>query len=194
MRFWENANSIPSGLASALLVFLALAVFLAPAAYAQCANSPPRPIDTLPAGVVNYWNFDKNSTITYGNNTAVPNSTSPTLVCGQVAGAYNFNGVNQSFDINRTIQDNMTILYLTKTSMTGGTGTDYWQDTGIVDGEFKGGVLDFGAVLQGNHYAWGTNDGMTTAGTKVVNDNVFHCFLVIGVQNDGRYLYLCLRT
>ncbi len=185
MRLWENANSVPSGLASALLVFLALAVFLAPAANAQCANSPPRPIDTLPAGVVNYWSFDKNSTINYGNNTAVPNSTSPTLVCGQVAGAYNFNGVNQSFDINRTIQDNMTILYLTKTSMTGGTGTDYWQDTGIVDGEYNGGVLDFGAVLQGNHYAWGTNDGMTTSGTKVINDNVFHCFAGTRVMNTG---------
>lgn len=160
-------------------------LFLAGGIFAQCANSPPRPIDTYPSGLVNYWNFDKNYSITYGANTAVPNATAPSSVCGQVGGAYQFNGANQSFDITRTIQDDMSILYLTKTSMTGGTGTDYWQDTGIVDGEFNGGTADFGAVLQGSHYAWGTNDGQTVAGTVTVNNNVYHCFAGTRVRSTG---------
>jgi hypothetical protein len=106
------------------------------------------------------------------NGTLVNN---PTFVAGHSGLAVNLNGTNQAVQIPRSIQDSFTIAFWVKTTTTGGTGTQWWQGKGLVDGEVANVVNDFGVSLLGSHVAFGVgNPDTTIQSTSNVNDGAWH--------------------
>src|SRR4051812_28653419 len=106
------------------------------------------------------------------NGTLVNN---PTFVAGHSGLAVNLNGTNQSVQIPRSIQDSFTIAFWVRTTTTGGTGTQWWQGQGLVDGEVANVVNDFGVSLLGSRAAFGVgNPDITIQSTSNINDGAFH--------------------
>jgi hypothetical protein len=106
------------------------------------------------------------------NGTLINN---PTFVAGHSGLAVNLNGTNQAVQIPRSIQDSFTIAFWVRTTSTGGTGTQWWQGRGLVDGEVANVVNDFGVSLLGSHAAFGVgNPDITIQSTSNINDGAFH--------------------
>ncbi len=83
---------------------------------------------------------------------------------------------NKHVEIACMVRHNYTIEMWVKTTpdVTGGTG-GWWEGRGLVDGEMGGFVPDFGTVVRGSGFGYGTgSDGTTISSGKVINDDVWH--------------------
>ena len=107
-----------------------------------------------------------------------------------VGNALRFNAANSSYvQIARpaAIQGDFTIEYWVNTTMTGPTGTNWWQGAGLVDGEVAGAVNDFGtSLLNGGKLAFGVgNPDVTIQSTTAINDGTWHHVAVTRTQASG---------
>ena len=133
---------------------------------------------TPPSGgndLVALYSFENNANDGSGNGFNGTLGNSPTFVAGHSGLAVNLNGTNQFVQIPRSIQDSFTIAFWVRTTATGGTGTQWWQGQGLVDGEVANVVNDFGVSLLGSRLAFGVgNPDTTIQSTSNINDGAFH--------------------
>jgi hypothetical protein len=123
-----------------------------------------------------------NDTSGNGNNGTLVNG--PTFVAGHIGQAVSLNGTNQYVQIPRSIQDSFTISFWVKTTTTAGSGTQWWQGEGLVDGEVPNVVNDFGVSLLGARAAFGVgNPDTTIQSTSSVNDGAWHH--VVATRNSA---------
>ena len=102
-----------------------------------------------------------------------------TFVAGKTGQAVSFNGTDEAVEIPRSIQNSMTIAFWVNTTMTGNTGSGWYDGSGLVDGEVAGfNADDFGTTLHGNVFCFGvgdlSGDGATAYSTTAVNDDLWH--------------------
>ncbi len=90
------------------------------------------------------------------------------------AQAATFNGTDASIGFPAPVDTNFTLACWVKTAATAGTG-QWYQGTGIIDGEVPGVAKDFGLALVGNKAAFGVGNADITITSNVpINDNVWH--------------------
>lgn len=76
-----------------------------------------------------------------------------------------FNGVDAYVSVPRTVSDEFTIAFWMRTDTPGhesGTTPQWWQGSGLVDGEVGGAAGDFGVTLRGTNVAFGVGQPDTT--------------------------------
>jgi hypothetical protein len=121
------------------------------------------------------YSFENNANDGSGNGFNGTLGNGPTFVAGHSGLAVNLNGTNQFVQIPRSIQDSFTIAFWVRTTTTGGTGTQWWQGQGLVDGEVANIVNDFGVSLLGSRVAFGVgNPDTTIQSTSNINDGAWH--------------------
>jgi hypothetical protein len=106
--------------------------------------------------------------------------------------AATFNGVDSFVQIPVVVANDFTIAWWMKTTSTGGTGTQWYQGNGLIDGEMPGATADFGTSLLGNKVAFGVGGADTTIqSTGAVNDGNWHHVAVTRNGTSGAMqLYL----
>ena len=104
-----------------------------------------------------------------GNNNPAVQPTAgqqPTYVTGAINGlpVVHFSGANRTYlAFNRPVQDDFTILCVFRAGKGIGTGTQFYQGAGLVNGEVPGVVNDFGTSLNTNGFLLaGTGNPDTT--------------------------------
>lgn len=111
-------------------------------------------------------------------NDGTPSATATNYVTGRNGSrALQFNGVNSSVQIPRSIGagSSFAITFWLKTSSIGGSGSSWFNGTGLVDGEVPGVTNDFGVTLLGGRIAFGVgNPDTTLISTATVNDGQWH--------------------
>ena len=120
-----------------------------------------------PFGLAAWFKADAISNLNNGTGVAVwPDSTGngynaiqtsggnqPTFVTGALNGlpVVRFNAANSDYLwFYRPVQDDFTMIFVYKSSVGIGTGTDFWTGAGLVNGEQSGTVNDFGTSLNAN--------------------------------------------
>ncbi|HWY29583.1 MAG TPA: LamG-like jellyroll fold domain-containing protein [Candidatus Acidoferrum sp.] len=105
---------------------------------------------------------------------------------GKVNGCLSFNGVNNYVQIPNPVSNDFSIVFWVKTTQaTGGTG-QWYNGTGLVDGDYPGGANDFGTALVGNKLAFGVgNPDATILSTSPINDGNWHQCVATRVQSTG---------
>ena len=95
---------------------------------------------------------------------------------GKVDGAAaTFDGVNGSIQIPAEVATDFSIAFWMKTTSTGGAGAQWWNGSGLVDGEVPGAAADFGTSLVGTKVAFGIgNPDTTIMSASAVNDGAWH--------------------
>ena len=98
-------------------------------------------------------------------------SLQPTLVTGAINGlpVVRFNATNQTYlAFPRTVQDDFTIVCVFRSSQGIGTGQNFWNGAGLVNGEMPNTVNDFGLSLNanGNLLAGSGNPDVTIASSN----------------------------
>ena len=104
---------------------------------------------------------------------------------GKVNGCLSFNGVNNDVQITNPVSGDFSIAFWLKTTQTAGTG-QWYNGTGLVDGDYPGRANDFGTALVGGKFAFGTGNPDTTilSGTSI-NDGNWHECVATRVQSTG---------
>ncbi len=100
----------------------------------------------------------------------------PTYMTGAINGlpAVRFNSANKTYLwFYRPVQDDFTMIFVFQSNQGIGTGTDFWNGAGLVNGEQAGAINDFGTSLNAN--------GQILAGTGNPDTSIHS---VIGF-NDG---------
>jgi len=125
-----------------------------------------------------------------GTTTVTTNGVSATSTAFSLrpapGNALNFDGVNDYVQVNRPVQDDFTIEYWLRTTQTAGTGTQWWQGTGVVDAEVGGSTQDFGTALLGGKIAFGVgNPDITIISNTSVNDGRWHHVAVTRTRASG---------
>jgi hypothetical protein len=88
-----------------------------------------------------------------------------------------FNGSNSYVQIPRVIggQQDFTIAFWLRTTSPGGSGSQWWSGSGLVDGEVSGTTNDFGVSLLNGKIAFGVgNPDTTVASTITVTNGQWH--------------------
>ena len=143
---------------------------------------------SLPGVTANaYYALDGNVLDSSGNNNHGTNSASATnyVVGRNNSRALQFNGVDSYVQVPRSIGagNYFTIAFWMKTTSTGGTGTNWYNGTGLVDGEVSGIANDFGVTLLNGKVAFGVgNPDTTLISTITLNDGQWHH---IALTRDG---------
>jgi len=112
-----------------------------------------------------------------------PNATTT----ARAGGAQSFNSVTSDYAtiISRPVQDDFTISYWVKTTQTGGTG-NWYNCTGLVDGEVGGYVSDYGTTLCGSKFGFGTgNPDNTLNSISNINNGEWHYVTATRVRSTG---------
>jgi hypothetical protein len=92
---------------------------------------------------------------------------------GLIDGAYNFQADNCGV-IQNMIPNDFTIAFWMKTYSSGNSGDQWWDGTGLVDGEVAGSLTDFGVSLMSRKIAFGLGPrDFTIFSTSAVNDNTW---------------------
>ena len=121
------------------------------------------------------YSFENNASDGSGNGFNGTLVNNPMFLAGQSGLAVNLDGINQSVQLPRSIQDSFTIAFWVRTTTTGAAGTQWWQGKGLVDGEVANVTNDFGVSLVGAHAAFGVgNPDTTIQSTSNVNDGAWH--------------------
>ena len=128
-----------------------------------------------------WYVLDGNASDSSGNgNHGTPSASATNYVAAGRIGtrALQFNGVDSYIQIPRSIGagSSFTIAFWMKTASTGFLGgPNWWNGTGLVDGEVAGVVNDFGVSLLGGKIAFGIGHPDTTLqSTVAVNDGQWH--------------------
>ncbi|HKW30231.1 MAG TPA: LamG-like jellyroll fold domain-containing protein, partial [Verrucomicrobiae bacterium] len=105
---------------------------------------------------------------------------------GKVNGCLSFNGLNNDVQIADPVGDDFSIVFWVKTTQTtGGTG-QWYNGTGLVDGNYSGVANDFGTALLGSQLAFGVgNPDTTILSTSPINDGNWHQCVATRVQATG---------
>ncbi|HEU5069279.1 MAG TPA: LamG-like jellyroll fold domain-containing protein [Verrucomicrobiae bacterium] len=134
-------------------------------------------------------------------NDGLPSATATNYVTGRFGGrALQFNGVNSYVQIPRSAGPGsyLTLMFWLKTTSPGGSGLNWFNGAGLVDGEVAGVVNDFGVTLLNGRVAFGVgNPDTTLVSTVPVNDGQWHHVAVTRNSLDGRmavYLDGALNT
>ncbi len=131
-----------------------------------------QPASMLPEALYTFEGNAADSTGNGNNGTATAVSYAADGVNGQSA---HFNGSSSYVGIPRCIQDNFTVSCWVKTTATGGTGTQWWQGKGLIDGEVAGSYPDWGMALLNGKVALGIGSPDTTFfSASTINDGVWH--------------------
>jgi hypothetical protein len=151
---------------------------------------------------INYWSFDEtqvgaaavdsiggNSGVASGNPAPAPSVDVPYASLN--TGSMQFDGQNY-FQVNNTLGADFSICAWVKTSLT--SGTNHWENSPIVDSEMGGPAYDFGfGINSAGNLSFGNGGDIagsgpadaTIAGTKIVNDNVWHNLCVTRNNTTG---------
>ena len=109
------------------------------------------------------------------NNIGGSCATCPALGQSGVRGnAAAFNGVNNFISMSRPVQDDFTIAFWLKSTQTSGSDTDWWQGSGLVDGESPGVANDFGVSLGNGKVLFGVGNPDVTIKSEPVADGAWH--------------------
>jgi O-glycosyl hydrolase len=155
---------------------------------------PPRTITRvsfpyLPPGPDALYVLDGNALDSSGAGNHGTAFNSPTYVPGRVGSqAMQFNGLNQYVQIPRSIggATNFSMAFWLRTTSTGGSGNQWWNGAGLVDGEVAGAVNDFGVALLNGSIAFGIgNPDTTLQSATTVNDGNWHHVAVTRNGFDG---------
>ena len=144
---------------------------------------------TVPADEIGYWPLDATSgTVAVdatgsGNNGIVNGATwNPN---GEINGCLSFNGINNDVQITNPINTDFSIAFWVKTTQTAGTG-EWFNGTGLVDGDYPGKANDFGTALVGSKFGFGVgNPDTTIVSTTSINDGNWHQCVATRVQATG---------
>jgi hypothetical protein len=144
---------------------------------------------TVPTDYAGYWPLDATSGTVAAdlsgnnNNGSVVGAT--WNASGQINGCLAFNGVNNYVQIANGVSNDFSIAFWVKTTQTGGTG-NWYQGTGLIDGDVAAGVNDFGTSLLGSHFAFGTGKPDTTiVSAASINDGQWHQCVATRQQATG---------
>ena len=144
---------------------------------------------TIPTDYIGYWPLDATSgTIAAdasgnGNNGTVNGAT--WNANGETNGCLSFNGVNNYVQISNNISQDFSIAFWVKTTQAGGTG-QWYNGTGLVDGDSPGNANDFGTALCGGKFAFGVgNPDTTILSTTAINDGGWHQCVATRVKSTG---------
>lgn len=97
-----------------------------------------------------------------------------------------FNGTASYVVIPRSIQDDFTVSCWIKTTATGGSGTQWWQGKGLVDGEVAGSHTDWGMALLNGKVALGVGSpDATFFSTTSINDGIWHHVAITRANATG---------
>ena len=99
-----------------------------------------------------------------------------TYASGRVDGqAATFNGTNGTIQVPSTVDRSFTIACWVRTTATAGSGTQWYQGMGLVDGEVPGVAADFGLSMVSNRAAFGIGGADTTILSTVgINNGAWH--------------------
>lgn len=93
----------------------------------------------------------------------------------QIAGnALQLDGLNDYVLLNRPIEDDFTIEFWFKTADNGGRGTQWYQGSGLIDGEVGGVTNDFGTSICNGRVFFGTGRPDITIKSDFVADGTWH--------------------
>ena len=144
---------------------------------------------TVPTDALGYWPLDATSGTTAidasgnGNNGTVNGAT--WSANGQINGCLNFNGLSNFVQVSNTISSDFSIGFWVKTTQTGGTG-QWYQGTGLVDGNLPSATNDFGTALSGGKFGFGVGKPDTTIlSTTSINDGIWHLCVATREQTTG---------
>ncbi len=113
------------------------------------------------------------------------NSGSMTVAEGIHGQAVVFNG-NGSVRVPASVTGDFSIACWVKTTATGGNGTQWYQGSGIVDGEVPGVTHDFGLVLLEGKAAFGVgNPDRTILSQQPINDGQWHHLMATRTNQNG---------
>ena len=149
------------------------------------------------SGLVNYWRLGDASGTVMTDNTGGANGayvSTPTLgVTGALTGdadtAVTFNGTNEYATATCQLTSDFTLEFWFRSTQGIGTGAQWWQGAGLVDGDIGGSATDFGTSLR--------SDGRVVAGmgpnpdTSIVsttagfNDGNWHYVVFTRVRATG---------
>ncbi|MDO7850258.1 M36 family metallopeptidase [Hymenobacter convexus] len=119
------------------------------------------------------------TTITTPLGTA--SSTALAVVAATPPGnALAFDGTDDYVSLPLLVSNDFTIETWVNTTQTGGTGTQWWQGAGLVDGEVGGATNDLGLTLLGSKAAFGLGNAGSADYTIISSVNI----------NDGRWHHL----
>ena len=169
---------------------------------ADLSRSSSSNISTSSAGLVQtglFVNLEPGQTTSYpgsgsvwtniGSGGATYNATlqNAPVYNANYGGNFSFNGINQSTEISRPVQDDFTLSAWFKTSSNGGTLPNWWTGMGIIDGEVPGNTNDFGLTMAQGKLMFGTGNPdiapLTSANTY--NDNNWHHVVCTRVKLTG---------
>ena len=144
---------------------------------------------TVPADPLGYWPLDAtNGTIAIdvsGNGNTGTVSGATWSANGKINGCLNFNGINNYVQISNTISKDFSIAFWVKTTQTGGTG-QWYQGSGLVDGDVFGTTNDFGTALSGGKFGFGAGKTNTTIlSTTSINNGAWHQCVATREQATG---------
>ncbi len=125
-----------------------------------------------------------------GNNGTPSASATNYVAAGRIGTeALQFNGVDAYVQLPRSIGagSSFTIAFWMKTTATGfHGGPNWWNGTGLVDGEVGAAMNDFGVSLLGSKIAFGVgNPDTTLLSTAAVNDGQWHHVAATRNSLDG---------
>ncbi len=146
---------------------------LDPATIGQLATAQ-NPNSTLVAK----YSFEGNAADTSGSGNS-GTASGVTYVAGKYGQAAQFNGIDASIAIPSPVSEDFSIACWIKTTSTGGSGTQWYQGAGVIDGDISGVAPDFGIALLGGKAAFGvgtSNGAVTTTivSTSLINDGTWH--------------------
>ena len=115
-------------------------------------------IPPIPSGTVGYWQFNNSTNLgadSSGEENTLTTATgaAPTYVTGAMNGlpVVRFNSAKSTcLTFPRPVQDDFTIMCVYQSSQGIGSGAQFYQGAGLVNGEVGGVVNDFGTSLNAN--------------------------------------------
>ncbi len=141
------------------------------------AGATTAPVAWYPFTAGSYGDFS-------GNGRAASPIGSPTFVNNTVS----LNGSNNAVSIPRSIANDFTIAFFMKASASGLTGSQWYNGSGLVDGEVAGAANDFGVTLTGDQIAFGigsTGGDKTIQSLRKVTDGQWHHVAVTRSATSG---------
>ncbi|MBN1422253.1 MAG: LamG domain-containing protein [Planctomycetes bacterium] len=159
-------------------------------AYREAAEAAP--------GLVDYFDFEDRFDDIFdgGNGFNSPSSgrvipaAAPTFVdgIGDGSNAVHFDG-NDSFTIDRSIQDDFTIVAWMRTgeAQIGGDAAQFYEGSGFIYADVGGEANDFGTAVTGNKFAFGIGNAVLTihSTSDVTTDDWVHVAAVREIDPDA---------
>ena len=138
--------------------------------------------------LVAHYRLDGNAQDSSGSANHGTTNGGVTFVSTNKVGTHgaSFNGTSSYVQIPVSIRDDFTIAFWVKTTTTGGT-PQWYNGSGLVDGQVNGVAADFGTALVGNKFGIGIgNPNTTLTATNVINDGQWHHLVATRSSTSGQ--------